>query len=407
MPNSYKDIKICVYAISADEPENFIDRWLNSMKGADYIVVLITKKNNPNYNYFLSKQLLPEFKNKLIIKEKEIKPWRFDKARNESIKLIPKDTDVCVCTDIDETLIEDFWDDLRKKVFEYPNFERISYQYAWSHDSQTGEPKWYFWYDKIHKPVGWYWEYPVHEALTCPDIEKLEYNGKYRLDENKIYLHHYPDLNKSRGDYIKLLQLRAKERPDDAYGLFYLAREYGYHNDDENSLLTSLKLYNRLISNKNIYQAIIDDDMKMLPSTSIMIGNIYKKFNMLSEAEFFYKRSLEFDNTSREGYIGLAQLYANQPNRFNDCYATLNIMHEKAVKTIDWRYTDYYWRKWKEYQILADAACWEGNYNKALNFILEAIEDLKTEDDKLDASREGVFADRDFIKAILSENLRN
>lgn len=397
MKKSYKDIKICVYAITADEPENFIDRWLDSMKGADYITVLITKENNPNYNYFLSKQSLPEFKDKLIVEEKEINPWRFDVARNESMKLIPADTDVCVCTDIDEILIEDFWDDLRKEVFDHPKFERIYYQYAWSHDSQTGEPKWYFWYDKVHKPVGWHWEYPVHEALRCPNIKELGYEGCYSLNANKIYLHHYPDESKSRGDYITLLQMREREYPEDVYGLYYLAREYGFHSDIENNLLTALKLFTRLLGNKSTAQAQIDDDMRLLPATAIMIGDCYRLYGMAQEAEFFYKRSIEFDPASREGYIKLAQLYANQPNKFNDCYKTLDEMHEKAVKTTDWRYTDYYWRQWKELQILADASCWEGNYIKALDIILNAIKDIKTDSDRMDASKEGLFDDLRFI----------
>ena len=46
---SYKDIKICVYAICANEPEQFIDEWLESMSGADYICVLVTQRANPNY----------------------------------------------------------------------------------------------------------------------------------------------------------------------------------------------------------------------------------------------------------------------------------------------------------------------------------------------------------------------
>ena len=43
------DIKICCYAICADEPEGFIDQWLESMSGADYICVLVTKRANDNY----------------------------------------------------------------------------------------------------------------------------------------------------------------------------------------------------------------------------------------------------------------------------------------------------------------------------------------------------------------------
>lgn len=137
---SYKDVKIGVYAICSGEPNEFIDRWLTSMSKADYIWVLITKLNDPNYAYFKEKQKLDEFKDKLFVTEKEIKPWRFDVARNESMALVDKPCDALICTDIDEVLIEDFWDDYRKVVFEHPNFERVYYQFAWKHDSESGEP---------------------------------------------------------------------------------------------------------------------------------------------------------------------------------------------------------------------------------------------------------------------------
>mgnify|MGYP003292450813 CR=1 FL=1 len=50
------------------------------------------------YNYL--KELGVKVKKQIII------PWRFDVARNESMKLIPKDTDICVCTDLDELFVK-------------------------------------------------------------------------------------------------------------------------------------------------------------------------------------------------------------------------------------------------------------------------------------------------------------
>ena len=78
-----------------------------------------------------------------------------------------------------------------------------------------------FWYDKATQAKGWKWHYPVHEALIC-DKDNYKYEGEYNLDANKIYLHHYPDQTKSRSSYLKLLELRAEESPEDSYGLFYL-----------------------------------------------------------------------------------------------------------------------------------------------------------------------------------------
>ena len=71
------DYKVCVYAICKNE-EKFVERWYNSMKEADYIVVLDTGSTDNTVKLLSS---LP----KVIVQQKIIEPWRFDVARNESI----------------------------------------------------------------------------------------------------------------------------------------------------------------------------------------------------------------------------------------------------------------------------------------------------------------------------------
>ena len=392
---SYKDVKICCYAIAAGEPEEFIDRWLESMNGADYICVLITKENDPNWYYFNEKK--KEYPN-LIVKQKTIKPWRFDVARNESMKLIPEDSNVLICTDIDEVLISDFWDDLRKCVFEHPNFNRIFYRYAWSHNEE-GDPKWIFWYDKVCQPKGWKWDYPVHEALKC-DKEKYNYQGNYYLDSNKIYLHHFPDNSKSRGSYLGLLEQRAKEYPEDLYGLYYLAREYSFIKDWQNALYTAYKLYTR------IAQKPVLDDMRMQPSVLCMLGDFSNHLGLKDDAEFYFRKTIRIEPGYRDGYIKLAQLLAYQP-RPQEVYQILEEANKKSRYQEDWRLTTYYWRDWKINQIIADAKCWEKKYEEASQYMQKAIEDLKTEDDHQDAYREGLFEDAKFIENKINEGAEN
>ena len=55
---------------------------------------------------------------------------------------------------------------------------------------------------------------------------------------DEVHLHHYPDQTKSRASYLPLLELRAKENPDDYYGLIYLAHEYYYRGKYESSIDT-------------------------------------------------------------------------------------------------------------------------------------------------------------------------
>ena len=72
------------------------------MSEADYIVVLDTGSTDGTY------EKLQQDSRVTIVKQEEIKPWRFDVARNKSMELIPEDADILVCTDFDE-LFEPNW----------------------------------------------------------------------------------------------------------------------------------------------------------------------------------------------------------------------------------------------------------------------------------------------------------
>ena len=115
-----KKYKICVYAISKNE-EKFVDRWYESMKEADYIVVLDTGSTDNTLSKLQSKNI--------IVDQKEITPWRFDVARNESLKLVPIDTDICVCTDLDE-VFDKGWRKKIEKIWD-KDTTRIAYNYNW------------------------------------------------------------------------------------------------------------------------------------------------------------------------------------------------------------------------------------------------------------------------------------
>ena len=100
------DKKICVYAICKNESE-WINRWLDNMSEADYIVVLDTGSTDGSF------ELLKEDPRVTRVEQKVINPWRFDVARNESMKLIPDDAEICVCTDFDEIFEKGWWNVLR------------------------------------------------------------------------------------------------------------------------------------------------------------------------------------------------------------------------------------------------------------------------------------------------------
>ena len=133
-------IKICIYAICKNEIK-FVDKWLDSMSEADYIVVLDTGSTDGTYEKLAADPRVTR------VEQKEITPWRFDVARNESMKLVPDDADVLFCTDLDE-LLEPGWGPLIREHWK-PDTMRGHYQYIWSH-TDTGAAAVTFTYDKMH-----------------------------------------------------------------------------------------------------------------------------------------------------------------------------------------------------------------------------------------------------------------
>ena len=187
-----KKRKVVVYAISKNE-EKFVDRWYESMKEADAIYVLDTGSTDKTVEKLK--------KHGVHVVKKKIDPWRFDSARNESLKIIPNKYDIYVCTDLDEVFLTGWRDSLLKNWQD--DTTRARYNYNWQLD-ENGHPLVNFYLDKIHIREGYKWIHPVHEVLTTTKKENF-----VTIDD--ITLNHYPDTNKSRKSYLKLLEISVRE----------------------------------------------------------------------------------------------------------------------------------------------------------------------------------------------------
>lgn len=396
-----KPIKISVYAIMKDE-EQFFDRWLSSMWddgfGADEICVLDTgSKDGWEELMYESADKIGMPREVLKLDQKVYSPWRFDVPRNDSMKLISDDTDVCICTDLDEILAPGWGKELRWVAENNPTAGQIYYYYAWSSDEKTGEPKRYFWYNKCHRhpKFGVEWKYPVHETLTYTDEYQKKFPTNARMTDKTIWLWHYPDQTKSRGSYLGLLELRAQEAPEDMYGLFYLAREYTFRSMWDKAIQWASYLLARIKSTGN-------DDMLMEPALYVLLGESYDRIGSNDECEFCYKEAIKLHPTYRDSYIRLAQkmAYSNRPA---ECFEILKEMEEKSVRVQDWRNLDYMWRDWKVKQIRADALMWMGRVGEAAVEMHAALEDIKSDNDREEAHREGFFSDLSFLQKILKD----
>lgn len=334
--------KICVYAISKNE-EKFVKRWYESVKEADSIYVLDTGSTDKTIS--MLKDL------GVNVSVKEIKPWRFDVARNESLKLVPEDCDICVCIDIDEVIskgwrkkLEEIWDD---------NTNQLRYIYNWSHDD-NGKPLVSFYYEKIHARNGFKWIYPVHEVL--------EFSGEKEVFKTteEIVVDHYPDSTKSRSNYLPLLELSVKENPDNDRNMHYLGREYMFHGKYNEAI-------DMLIKHLNLKSATWKDERC---ASMRFIARCYKYLKRYDEAKMWLDKAINEAPYLRDPYVERAML-EYELNNFEDvkkyCLLALEIKnHTKTYinEPFSWNYTIY--------DLLSISEFYLGNIESSLKWINKA-----------------------------------
>ena len=275
-----KDYKVCVYAIAKNE-EKFVNRWFESMKEADKIIVLDTGSTDNTVSKL--KELGVE------VHVKEIKPWRFDVARNESLKLVPENYEICVCTDLDE-VFEPGWKEKLVNVWN-DDVTRLKYTYNWSFN-EYGDVATMYLLNKIHARDKYVWIHPVHEVLKSLDEEN-------EILCKDIVLNHYPDRNKSRSSYLPLLELSVEEDPLDDRNMHYLGREYMYYGKWDECIKTLMK-------HLNLESATWKDERA---ASMRFIGRCYNAKKEINKSEEWYLNAIKEAPYLREGYVELAYLY--------------------------------------------------------------------------------------------------
>lgn len=340
--------KITVYAMCKNEAQ-FVDKWMDSMSEADVVVVLDTGSEDDTVEKLRSRGA--------IVKVQPISPWRFDVARNESMKLIPDDTDICVCTDLDEVL-EPGWAEALRRSWN-PEATRRFYKYAWSHNPD-GSPDRVFWYDKMHSHNEWYWEYPVHERLVYKGSRPLQ---NQRIEEG-VVLHHYPDLSKSRKSYLPLLIQRAEETEwKDYNGLVYLANEYIYQGRQYQK---SLDVYLKILEIPEVHQ-----DRQL---TTYIYGAICERYHQVGKIEdaiIFGKMAINNDPTMRDPYMNLSSVYLTN-KEYDKAIEVLEAALEKTYRQYIWTELGIYWSH-EIYDRLGIAYYYKGDYYKSYVYFDLAI----------------------------------
>ena len=298
-------MKIAVYAISKNE-SNFIKRFCDSAKDADYIVLGDTGSTDETAELARSCGA--------IVHDICVRPWRFDLARNAALALIPRDYDVCISLDIDEVL-QPGWREEIERVW-VPGTTRLRYMFDWGCGIK-------FFYEKIHAKHGYMWHHPCHE-YPVPDGRIQE----VWAHTDMLLAVHMPDPTKSRGQYMDLLELSVKEDPDCPRNAFYYARELSFNARWQESIdacKSYLALPKATWMNERCYAYRV-------------MGRCYNELGQWDEAErSFHMAASEAPNT-REPWCELAMLMYRQ-SRWEECYAyamrALRITDRAMVYTCD------------------------------------------------------------------------
>jgi tetratricopeptide (TPR) repeat protein len=300
-----KRLKIAVYAIARNEA-HFVERFCASAEEADLILIADTGSTDDT--------IAAAERAGAVVREICITPWRFDLARNAALALLPRDVDVCISLDLDEVL-ESGWREEIERVWT-DETTRLRYVFDWGAGIR-------FAYEKIHARHGYHWHHPVHE-YPVPDGRITE---KY-AHTSMLMVSHHPDPTKSRGQYMDLLELAAKEDPNCPRNAFYHARELTFYrrwDEAEVALKRYLALPGATWANERCYA------MRLL-------AKVCDETQRAPEAEAWFHRACAEAPNTREPWCGLAMLLYRQ-KRWEECYASatraLKITDRALVYTCD------------------------------------------------------------------------
>lgn len=341
--------KICVYAICKNESKH-IERWLSTVCEADYVVILDTGSTDGCYEKLAADPRVTR------IEQKIYNPWRFDEARNDSMKLVPDDANILMAVDLDE-YFEPGWAKIVRDNWDSNKYRRGFYRMAWSLTSD-GSPTNMFTYDKIHDR-SFYWIFPVHEVLTT---DTPLTNEQILNFGDSIKMFHNQDLSKPR-PYMDLLKLRRDEHPEEVLGQYLLAREYAHYEDYDNGLKEFLKM----LEMPNAYS-----EMMVMISALGMIGDIYRVKQDRTSAVKYYLRAIELDPSYREAYLCIGEIY-NELGLYRSAKAIVEESLEKSHQHFDWAERGSTWRE-KAWDVLSVSCFFLGEYQNAVQYAKKALE---------------------------------
>lgn len=334
-------MKVAIYTIALNE-EQFVQRWYDSAKDADYLLIADTGSTDKTVE--LAKSL------GINVIPIMISPWRFDDARNAALASLPLDIDYCISLDMDEVITPGWREPLEKALS--LGVTRPKYKHVWSWQ-EDGRPGLEFAYDHIHSRHGYRWKHPVHEILSPYGIDEKS----LFISDNRLETHHHPDPTKSRSQYLPLLEMSVKEDPYSDRNAYYYARELFFYGKYD---LAAVEFKRHLSLPTATWPAERSASYRYLakcdPSNA---------FDYLHEA-------IKTSPDRREALVEMAQImYANK--NWTDCYEFSIEAIKIGSKPLDYLCEEFAWGS-LPYDLASISAYNLGDIDNAILYVNKAIE---------------------------------
>jgi tetratricopeptide (TPR) repeat protein len=338
--------KIAVYTIALNE-EKHVESWYESCKEADYLLIADTGSTDNTVE--VARAL------GINVVQISVSPFRFDDARNASLAVLPADMDYCISLDMDEVLTPG-WRQALEAID--PKIDRPSYRRIEAFN-EDGTPNLEFDGFKIHRRNGVRWHYPIHEVPAWYSEEE-EIKGRVE----GLEIHHRQDKEKSRKQYLGMLEQAVKENPD-ARNSYYLGREYYYYKRyDEAAKM--LKAYLTI--------SVFPEERSAACRT---LSACEPKL-----AEKWLLKGID-EHTNRESVLALANHYY-QTKQWDECLLVSKKALEITNRPISFLSENWAWSH-MAHDLIAVSSWQLGDYKTALEHGLKALE-ISPNDERLQSN---------------------
>lgn len=302
-------MKICVCTICKNESKH-VKQWVDSMREADYLAVLDTGSTDDTVELFK--------KEGVDIHQKTYDKFRWDWARNDSMKFIPKDTDVILFIDLDET-IEKGWRKIIEDNWIIGKHTQAKFYLSQDNPEAHLQDQVNTW--MIENSPKWYWKYPIHEEIWRDDLNEITLDNILDLTD-KFTVHHFPDTSKPRDWYNPMFEERLKEYPNQMSRYYYA--EWLSKNKD--TFDQSVNEFVKIVCEPNDHTISAQERGEAARRAAIAYYNIGDQ----TACEILLKRGLQIAPTMSSLYVEYAKLKFIQKDR-----ESVELLMDKAIEHND------------------------------------------------------------------------